>query len=430
MKFRLFLIFLFLITCSSMALGGQWSTYTKENSGLSDNEVRAICVDSYGAKWFGTKNGLSRFDGAVWNIFTTADKLAHDTVNTIVFEITGYGPEIWVGTNNGVSVMSVKPDAITIATPYRSDNTGLISNMVYSAGVDTGHVKWFGTDSGASTFTGKAWSSYTTDNLFTGSVVVKSVAASSQGMVWLGTEGSGAARFDGVSSATPYDTYYTKVASDSIYAMYISPDSTQWFGTDVGVSRHIGDSVGIKWTTFTPADGLAGNMIHAITADARGVIWVGCDGGVSSFDGNAWKKYTKQDGLAGNNVYSIAADTDGSLWFGTEAGVSNFKEDSARVEETGAMPSAIAIRKCFPNPFNPKVAIEYYLPSEGFVELSIYNLAGQKIRQLERNTRNPGVHTVIWDGCDDHGSKASSGTYISYLKMGRQTSSKSILLLK
>ena len=428
--FRLFVAFLFLVTCSSLALGGQWKTYTKENSGLADNEVRAISLDSIGAVWFGTKNGLTRFDGAGWKTYTTADKLAHNTVNAIAFETTSHGPEIWVATDDGVSVVSVNPDAITFATPYRKDNTGLISNMVSSAAVDTGHVKWFGTDIGAATFSGTEWKSYTTENMFTGSAVVKSVAASSQGMVYLGTQGSGAIRFDGVTTATPFDTFYTKIASDSVYAIYISPDDTRWFGTDLGVSRHTGTSVTINWTTFTVNDGLAGDFVHAIAPDVNGLVWVGSEGGVSSFDGSTWKKYTKQDGLAGNNVYAIAADPDGSMWFGTEAGVSNYKDGTVVVGKTEILPSALTIRRCFPNPFNPQVTIEYYLPSEGFVELSIYNLAGQKIRQLEYTTRNPGVHTVIWDGYDDNGMKASSGTYISHVKMGKLTASKSMVLLK
>jgi ligand-binding sensor domain-containing protein len=432
MKLSQFLIIAVLtVTGAGLAFTANWTTYTKENSGLADNEVHAICFDDLGVAWFGTKNGLSRFDGANWKSYTTTDKLAQNIVNSIAAETTSHGPEIWVATNGGVSVIGVQPDAISFATPYRKDNTGLISDMVYCAAVDTGHVKWFGTDSGATTFSGTEWKSYTNENGLNGSNIVRSVFGSSQGMVWLGSEGGGVSRFDGVTSATPYDTFYSKIASNNVYAMYISPDSTQWFGTDSGLSRHIGNSIAINWTTFTIDDGLSGNFVHAVARDIKGVIWAGTDGGVSSYDGSAWNKYTKQDGLAGNNVYAIAVDPDGSLWFGTESGVSRYSEGSVLVDdENSNIPKALSIRGSFPNPFNPQTTIEYVLPQGGFVELSLYNLSGQKIRQLVSNTLSAGMHTVVWDGCDQNGKRVSSGIYFSRLKLGSQITSGRMVLMK
>lgn len=425
---QFFFTLFFTIICSDLS-ADQWKTYTTENSGLGDNEVRAICVDGSGVKWFGTTNGLTSFDGTNWKNYTTDDNLAQNTVNAIEFEITSYGPEIWVATNGGVSVVSVKPDAITFATPYRKDNTGLISDMVYTAAVDTGHVKWFGTDSGVSSFSGSTWTSYTTENILDNNCVL-SIAAADDGWLYFGTNGTGVSRYDGVTSASPIDTQWSGIASDKVYAIYIHTDDARWFGTDKGVSRHTGDETKENWATYSVDDGLAGNFIHAITGDEKGVIWVGSDGGVSSFDGSVWKKFTKENGLAGNNVYAIAVDTNGSLWFGTEAGISKYSDDSILVEETENIPTAIAIRGCFPNPFNPQTTIEYILPSAGFVELSVYNLAGQKVRQLVYNTKIAGNHTAIWDGCDESGVKVSSGIYITKLRMGNQITSSRMVLVK
>ena len=79
-----FILLIFSAENGSAYILGKWITYTKENSGLADNDVRAIGVDGLGNMWFGTVNGLSRFDGVSWKTFTTADKLAHNTVNAII----------------------------------------------------------------------------------------------------------------------------------------------------------------------------------------------------------------------------------------------------------------------------------------------------------------------------------------------------------
>ena len=145
---------------TGIAVAQQWTTYTTVNSGLADNTVKVVCIDSYGVKWFGTSAGLCRFDDMNWTTFTTEDSLAHNSVNDIAFEM-GWSPKIWVATEGGVSVVGVEPATITFATPYRTDNTGLISNRVNSVTVDKNHLKWFGTDEGISRFDGSNWMNFT-----------------------------------------------------------------------------------------------------------------------------------------------------------------------------------------------------------------------------------------------------------------------------
>jgi len=414
---------------AGLSIAGKWETFTKDNTALESNEIRAVCIDSYGVKWFGTANGLTRFDGETWVTFTDEEKLADNAVNSIVFETAKHGPEIWVATEGGVSVISVVPDAITFATPYTTGNTGLISDRVKAAAVDAGHVKWFGTIAGVSSFDGKSWASYTTDNLLTNNHVL-SIGTADDGWIYFGTDGDGVTRFDGVTSASPYDTEWSGIASDVVTAVYVAPDGTKWFGTDKGLSRHVGSKTKSGWTTYTTKDGLAGDFIYAITSDDESTLWVGTNGGASSFDGSEWTSYTVGDGLAGSNVYSVAVDADGSVWMGTDAGVSHYLGESVSVEKEKARPASIAIRGCYPNPFNPQTTIEYYVPRNGRVELWICNTAGQRIRLLVSNIKSTGVHTSVWDGCDESGGRVSAGIYVAVLKMGSVMTSSKMVLVK
>jgi len=66
-----------------------------------------------------------------------------------------------------------------------------------------------------------------------------------------------------------------------------------------------------------------------------------------------------------------------------------------------------------PNPFKDNASIRFSTTNDtDTVSFNVYNLRGQRIRSLGRNTYPKGNHTVIWNGCDDHGNKVASGIYI------------------
>ena len=93
-------------------------------------------------------------------------------------------------------------------------------------------------------------------------------------------------------------------------------------------------------------------------------------------------------------------------------------------------PSGFALLKNYPNPFNPATTIEFTVPEAGFTEIVIYNMSGQKIRELVSADMTPGVHSVVWDGCDENGTPVSSGVYISHLKTGDNVFSNRMMLVK
>lgn len=74
-------------------------------------------------------------------------------------------------------------------------------------------------------------------------------------------------------------------------------------------------------------------------------------------------------------------------------------------------PTKYELYQNFPNPFNPTTEIRYALKEASKVELSIYNIKGQKVKQLLDADKNYGYHKVVWNGDDQYGSKVSSGIY-------------------
>jgi len=87
--------------------------------------------------------------------------------------------------------------------------------------------------------------------------------------------------------------------------------------------------------------------------------------------------------------------------------------------------------KNYPNPFNPETTISYSIPKESNVELSIYNIKGQKIRTLVKDKIDRGNHSIIWKGINDSGNSVSSGVYFYKLSVkGKTHAVKKCLMLK
>lgn len=82
-----------------------------------------------------------------------------------------------------------------------------------------------------------------------------------------------------------------------------------------------------------------------------------------------------------------------------------------------SVPTDYSLEQNYPNPFNPTTMIQYSLPQDSHVKLTIYNLLGREVRVLYSGARAAGTYTANWDGRDDYGNKLSSGLYIYRLQV-------------
>ncbi|NOZ03259.1 MAG: T9SS type A sorting domain-containing protein [FCB group bacterium] len=107
------------------------------------------------------------------------------------------------------------------------------------------------------------------------------------------------------------------------------------------------------------------------------------------------------------------------------------KETSVAIvnEPTGVL-SGYSLAPNYPNPFNPRTTIEYRLPARESIDLSIYNLRGERVRTLVTGSKPAGTHRVVWDGQNDRGNPVASGIYFYRLITTREILSRQMLLLK
>jgi PKD repeat protein len=84
----------------------------------------------------------------------------------------------------------------------------------------------------------------------------------------------------------------------------------------------------------------------------------------------------------------------------------------------------------YPNPFNPATTICFNIPKFSQVNLSVYNIKGQIVKQLADENMQQGQHKVVWDGRDEYRKAVSSGVYFVRLEAGHQTITGKVMLLK
>jgi ligand-binding sensor domain-containing protein len=109
--------------------------------------------------------------------------------------------------------------------------------------------------------------------------------------------------------------------SDTVHSIHVTPDGTQWFGTEKGVAKHSGYNTLEGWTVYDSASGLADDRVLAINSDRKGNLYFGTGNGLSILNGNNWTTLRTDDGLISNKILTISIDKNNVVWLGTENGV-------------------------------------------------------------------------------------------------------------
>ena len=274
------------------------NTFTR-NDGLANEYIFGIGIDSDGYTWFGTNaGGASRYKDGEWQVFFPMHGLADYWIYTFAEQ---RDKVYWIGTWAGANRVDLRTMQITTVKDE------LINEWVYGLAVDSKNRVWFGTEGGVSMLDGDEWMHFTHADGLGGENKRQLPASANTG---LGTRD----RHDlsvTVGGAASYNPNY-------VFSTIADVEDAIWAGTwGAGVSRYADG----KWTTFTTADGLAGDVVYSIAQGPDEVYWFGTNNGLSRFDGASWKTYGVQDGLLGADVYSIAISADNEIWAGTKGGV-------------------------------------------------------------------------------------------------------------
>ena len=94
------------------------------------------------------------------------------------------------------------------------------------------------------------------------------------------------------------------------------------------------------------------------------------------------------------------------------------------------MPLEFEMYPAYPNPFNPVTTIGYYLPNEGSVSITIYDMMGRVIKVMQGGIQAPGYGKAQWNATNDKGQPVSAGVYLYQISIGEKVDTKKVVLLK
>jgi hypothetical protein len=109
---------------------------------------------------------------------------------------------------------------------------------------------------------------------------------------------------------------------------------------------------------------------------------------------------------------------------------SDFPSSLDDVRKLSGIVKTFKLLQNYPNPFNPSTTIEYQIPEDGHVRISIFDINGKKIRQLQDGQQSSGTYKVKWRGKNSDGIPVSSGFYIYTIQFEKEVLSKRMIFLK
>jgi diguanylate cyclase (GGDEF)-like protein/PAS domain S-box-containing protein len=319
--------------------------------GLPFNTVRSIRQTPDGYLWFGTQNGLVRFDGAHFTVFDVqvAPELGHNHLWSLADDGAG---GLWIATNGGLSRWTngrIARPAVADATlpsrmlrtlhragdgslwigsasgglTHRQDGAsrtytaadGLASDSVFAVAEDGAGVLWVGTNRGLDRIEGDA-----VRHQPLGPVLIWALLRDRDGGIWIGTEGRGLWQWkDG-----RYRQFTTRdgLPGDEVRALAQDRDGNLWVGTNHGLGRLTGG----RWSRLSSGDGLPSELVRSIAEDADGSLWVGFyGGGLTRLRDGEFTSLSSREGLVHDLTWGVGEGAEGSLWISTHAGVSRLE---------------------------------------------------------------------------------------------------------
>ena len=310
--------------------------------GLVSNTVLTVFEDSHGTMWFGTTDGLTRYDGKNFRTFTTEDGLSRNTIGLIFEDRQGM---LWFG--DGVlssflergkpmdmSWMETPLSELDL-TPYDETSKGM-RRSIPSGGV--------------SRYDGEKFRIFTTTDGLPRDTV-KDIFEDEAGTLWFATS-AGVSHYDGETFNTitmngPIGMQVLPDRWDEIKAIAQDTAGNFWFGSTAGITyynlqtnrfRHF--AIGEEFALFQEMGNAPTANITDQQFDAKENLWMSKDGmdeedsGIRRYDGKKLTTFPQSEALPMNSVDNIMQDSNGNLWF---TGVKNLPPTLNETEESVSM---------------------------------------------------------------------------------------------
>jgi ligand-binding sensor domain-containing protein len=317
----LFLLFAFFLSDVIQAQNIRFQRFSVDN-GLSQNTVNCIFQDSRGFMWFGTQNGLNKYDGTSFTIFknSTDDSLSISS-NDIYSAFEDENKDLWLGTNSGLSRYNRKLNTFSnfdfaLRGQYAMRPVWCIIN-----GSEENSL-WIGASGGLFSFNtvSKQFNHYIINDSIQNANSVRTLCHDRKGNLWVGTYYGGLYQFDkakGTFKIIDTGNSIAKKGHEGVMSIIEDSDGSIWIGKEDGSLIRFDQSRNafVQYSDFKNKF-----PINTLKETKEGQLWIGSDkGGAFLFDKKKQKFYPLSDKTDNGTdvVLSLFNDAKGDVWFGT-----------------------------------------------------------------------------------------------------------------
>ncbi len=410
MKIRSVLTVILLLAAISTTMAQQfYFTGYSIGDGLSQSVVNCIFQDTRGFLWIGTQNGLNRFNGYKFEVFTYNPDDSCSIPNNWIYAITeDKEADLWIGTKGGLVRYNRKENRFT-SVRYEIPFDKPVTDYVYDVRCEQNGQLIINTppvlticDPATLSFRHYLVPLENDPSVKDNNIPV---LQDNNGTIWVAST-KGLAAFDPATET--FSTYHHRpgnpesLSGSNITALHLDRQGNLWIGTTTGLSCMNRVDRRIVSYQHHPGDkhSLSNNFIRAILSDSSGNIWVATEGGGLNRLKPAKEKkrsaetFTSEDnGLNHNINLSLLIDNSGNLWIGTLSGLNktDLKKRNFNLYQRNDSPYSVDLAG--------NVIASVYLDDHNVLWIGNW---GQGLNLFDRNT-----------GRVEHFSTAGSGkTYI------------------
>ena len=301
---------------SPKLFGNIYFNHLGNAQGLPQINIMSIYQDETGAMWFGTIEGICRYNGNETQIFRSSKKYPGLTQNNIL-AITG----------NKKGSIYIKADYELVKYDIVKEKFQLLKENVNDIFYKNEKL-WFTTNDGIYTYSEEndEISLYKSVNENIGRASV--LCISDKNDIWIGSRNG----LMVLRSDNPESINNNLLENISINTIYIDKNGLIWIGTyDKGIYIFDKEANLVEHYVHTPdKNSLSNNQVRTILEDDSDTVWIGTFFGLNSFDKNTkkWTSYIHDDtqphSLSHSSIFSIYKDKQGTIWIGTYFGGVNY----------------------------------------------------------------------------------------------------------
>jgi len=323
-------------------------------NGLSQSNVLCILQDSKGFMWFGTRDGLNKYDGYRFVVYKNNETDKSSISNSYVNCMLEYSPGmLWVGTTGGG--LNRFNTATNNFEAFRADgsNNSIASDYINSLALDADRNLWIGTEGGGLDMYDVAHHRFihyrhrNGDSSSLSDDFVRQVYIDHNNQLWVSTINGGLNKFNKQNGTFTHYLHDSKnkqsICFNDIRFAFEDSKHRFWIGTNGG-GMDLMDRASGTFTHYrhsaTNSNSVANDILYVAIEDDAGKLWLGTEnGGASIFDPASNNFQTlaydevDQKSLSNNSIYAICRDNKGNIWMGTfSEGVSMISKDNSRFQ--------------------------------------------------------------------------------------------------